>query len=78
MAIMQGVVIETYRDHLHVRDVGKRQRVIVHTSKANQFRPGERILIFYSGAMTMSIPPQITASKIIMLPGTGPLHSHHW
>lgn len=77
MAIMQGIVIEVRRDHLLVRDVGRRQRVIVHTSKARQFRPGDRVWILYSGAMTMSIPPQITALKIIALPGIVQRHDHH-
>lgn len=69
---MQGVVIESHRDHLLVRDCNKQQRVIVHTLHARQFRPGDRVWILYSGAMTMSIPPQITARKIVRLPGIGP------
>lgn len=69
---MQAVVLEVQRDRLLVRDCFGKQAVIVHTSNTRQFRPGNRIWILYSGVMTLSIPPQIHALKIIVLPGIGP------
>ena len=40
------------------------QQVLVHTPDACCFRAGERVCITYSGAMTRSDPPQITAESI--------------
>lgn len=73
---MQGAVIEFHRDRLLIRDCDRRQQVIVHTPHARKFRPGDRIWIFYSGAMTKSIPPQISAIKIVPLSGIGPRCGH--
>jgi len=52
---------------LLVCDCDTRQNVIVHTPAARCFCPGDCICIEYSGAMTMSIPPQITATCITNL-----------
>ena len=40
------------------------QEVVVHYDKACCFHVGERVCIYYSGAMTNSLPPQITATCI--------------
>ena len=40
------------------------QRVVVHSEDACCFCPGECVCISYNGAMTMSIPPQISACCI--------------
>lgn len=40
------------------------QEILVHTKYARCFRTGDRVRIEYSGAMTMSIPPQISAVHI--------------
>jgi len=50
--------------HLVVCDLCNNQEVLVHTDKACCFRVGDCVCIEYSGAMTMSLPPQITADKI--------------
>lgn len=66
---MQAVVIESGWDQLLVLDLDTRQQVVVHTPQARMFRPGEQVMIWYSGAMTNSIPPQITALRIQRVPG---------
>ncbi|MCI8538777.1 MAG: hypothetical protein HFF18_09000 [Oscillospiraceae bacterium] len=53
---------------LLVRDASNQQEVLVHTSySARCFSAGNRILIQFDGAMTPSLPPQISASGICML-----------
>lgn len=49
---------------LLVCDCETRQEVLVHTDRARCFSCGECVCIRYSGAMTASIPPQITAECI--------------
>lgn len=49
---------------LLVCDVCTCQEILVHTPRACCFSVGECVCIEYSGAMTMSIPPQITATDI--------------
>lgn len=63
-ALMRAVVLETQEDALLVRDCHTRQNVLVHTDSAGEFRPCDCVCIHYSGAMTMSIPPQISADEI--------------
>jgi hypothetical protein len=62
---MQGRVLRVQRDSLLVRDCRTGQNVQVNTNRARRFRMGQRVIIQYSGAMTMSIPPQISAEEII-------------
>ena len=50
--------------HLLVCDHSTHQEVLVHTDSACCFRCGECVCIHFSGAMTASIPPQITAACI--------------
>ena len=45
------------------------QDVVVFTANACRFRAGERILVEYSGAMAMSLPPQISADCIRRVSG---------
>lgn len=56
---------------LLVRDLCGCQEVLVHTSSACRFRPGQCVSITYSGAMTMSIPPQITAECVRLMNNCG-------
>ena len=49
---------------LLVCDCDACQEVVVHTRQARCFCPGDVVCIEYSGAMTMSIPPQISAQRI--------------
>ena len=62
--IMQARVLRVQRDNLLVRDCTTGQNVQVNTNRARRFRVGQRIIIQYNGAMTMSIPPQINATDI--------------
>lgn len=64
MVIMTATVLEVRHRSLLVRDRRTSQKVLVHTSLARLFRPGNIVRILYSGAMTRSIPPQITAIRI--------------
>lgn len=49
---------------LLVCDCSTKQEVVVHTNQARCFSSGDCVCIHFSGAMTMSIPPQITATCI--------------
>lgn len=62
--MMKALVLSVQWDHLLVMDLATRQNVRVNTRMAHQFCPGNILLIRYSGAMTMSIPPQISAQSI--------------
>ena len=62
--IMQARVLRVQRDKLLVRDCRTGQNVQVNTNRARRFRVGQRVIIQYNGAMTMSIPPQISAIDI--------------
>lgn len=61
---MCAVVCEVGCDVLLVCDLENDQQVEVHTNQARCFREGEQICICYDGAMTRSIPPQISACRI--------------
>ena len=67
MTTMIATVLEVRPDNLLVRDRRTSQEVLVHTSFARRFRPGDVVHILFSGAMTMSIPPQITAIRIFRI-----------
>ncbi len=58
---MNARVLEVGSDFLLVCDCSMGQKVLVQTPQAQCFCVGERICIEYNGAMTRSIPPQITA-----------------
>lgn len=61
---MCAVVLRVECHSLLVCDQEMRQEVVVHTQAVQCYLPGDRICIEYSGAMTASIPPQITATCI--------------
>jgi hypothetical protein len=65
---MNATVLETRNGSLLVRDNSNRQTVVVHTPMWRNFRRGDRVLILHRGIMTASIPPQITAIRIVRLP----------
>ncbi|HIS68935.1 MAG TPA: hypothetical protein IAA58_06165 [Candidatus Gallacutalibacter stercoravium] len=58
---MRARVLRVRNNSMLVYDQNGRQTVVVNTTEALRYRPGERVCILYSGAMTRSIPPQITA-----------------
>ena len=72
MMTMRATVLSTQRGRLLVFDQAMLQRVIVHARNACHFCVGDHVCIRYSGAMTMSIPPQITAISISRIPRFGP------
>ena len=57
-------VIGLQDGYLLVCDCSTRQEVLVRTSQACCFSCGDFVRIEYSGAMTMRLPPQISASSI--------------
>lgn len=59
--LMFATVLQVYGCELLVRDLTTSQEIIVHTMLASCFAVGENVSISYNGAMTLSIPPQITA-----------------
>ena len=56
---------------LLVCDLDTCQEVLVHTNDACCFRPGQCVCIQHSGAMTMSIPPQVSAACVKCIPCGG-------
>lgn len=69
---MQATILRVQPDTLLVLQHATFQRMLVHTPEACHFRVGDVVCIQYSGAMTFSIPPQITAINISILPRFGP------
>lgn len=61
---MCATVLRVCRCALCVCDHATSQEVMVHTPQSCCFHVGQQICIEFSGAMTMSIPPQITADCI--------------
>lgn len=68
---MQATILRVERDGLLVFEHNRAQRVWVHTSDARRFHVGNYVCIRYSGIMTMSIPPQISAESISIIPRFG-------
>ena len=68
MMTMCAVILEISDRRLLVRDSKTDQEIVVNTRCNCNFRVGDRIIIFYNGAMTMSIPPQINAIRIRKAP----------
>lgn len=67
--VMLAIVLRVDPGSLLVRDVSNNQEVRVNTRESQRFSQGDRVAIFYNGAMTASIPPQISAISIQKLPG---------
>ena len=61
---MCAVVCQVQDSFLLVCDQSSCQQVQVNTSCASCYSAGDRICIHYNGAMTNSIPPQISADCI--------------
>lgn len=68
MTTMCAEILEISENSLLVRDSRTRQEFIVNMRCNCNYRTGDRIIIIYSGAMTMSIPPQISAIRIRKVP----------
>jgi len=76
MVTMRANVLGVHNDRLVVFDHEMSQEVIVHTPQAHHFCVGDYILIQYSGIMTRSIPPQISATGISIIPRCRPRCGH--
>ena len=59
--VFQAEVLEVRNCQLLVCDCRTGQTVLVHTRRACCFSRGDCVEIEYSGAMTMSLPPQVSA-----------------
>lgn len=66
--VMNATVLEVSDCRLLVCDHKTSQKVIVNTRHAHCFCAGDRVCIEYNGIMTRSIPPQISADRIVKLP----------
>lgn len=76
MVAMRANVLSVHNNRLVVFDHDMSQEVIVHTPQAYRFCVGDYILIQYRGAMTASIPPQISATSISVIPRCRPRRGH--
>ncbi|MGI6269464.1 MAG: hypothetical protein ACOYKJ_02835 [Candidatus Howiella sp.] len=61
---MIAVVQKVRAGSLLVRNTADLQEVVANTNDTRCFRVGDVVSILYSGAMTMSIPPQISVIRI--------------
>ena len=61
-----ATVLEVNPDSLLVRD-NSGQEILVYTRNAQQFTPGDFVRIIYNGAMTLSLPPQISAIFVTLV-----------
>lgn len=68
MMRMCAEILEIGNKQLLVRDSKTDQEIEVNTRCNCNFRVGDKIIIFYNGAMTLSIPPQIGAIRIRKAP----------
>ena len=66
---MKARVLKVCPCELLVCDLCTDQKVLVRTPDACCFRPGQRVCVTYSGAMTHSLPPQITAQRVELMCG---------
>ena len=64
MTSMCARILDIDDDRLLVMDMRTKQEVAVNTDCKCGLEVGDRVNIFYNGAMTMSIPPQISAIRI--------------
>lgn len=65
--VMKARILRGGCCELLVCDLCNGREVLVHTDKACCFCPGQCVCIEYNGAMTMSIPPQISANCVRLL-----------
>ena len=61
-----ATVLDVNPDSLFVRD-NSGQEILVYAQNAQQFAPGDYVRIIYNGAMTLSLPPQISAIFVTLV-----------
>lgn len=61
---LNAMILEINPGRMLVRDLSNNNEVLVHYRNAGRFSRGDCVRITHTGAMTFSIPPQITAISI--------------
>lgn len=65
MVTMLATVVRAWGTQVLVRDNSNNQEVLVNTRcSTSNLDAGDQVRIVYNGAMTTSIPPQISAQSI--------------
>lgn len=64
MTTMCATVRQVQCCELLVCDHCTSEEVVVHSDQACHFCVGDQVCICYNGAMTFSVPPQISAARI--------------
>lgn len=64
---MHATVLEVRECDLLVCDHCNGQHVVVHTKDTCRFCRCDHVCIEYEGAMTASLPPQITATCVVLV-----------
>lgn len=67
--VMCATVLEVNNGSLLVRDSRTEQEVVVNTPCTCRIRVNDRVRIVYNGAMTNSLPPQISSRRIFRIHG---------
>lgn len=65
--VMIATVLRTDARGLLVMDMETGEEVFVNFGNASSFSPGDLVRITYTGTMTPSIPPQISATSVVLL-----------
>ena len=60
-------ILETEKNRILVMDLNTNQEVAINLQCGCKFKVGDMIQIVYNGMMTMSIPPQINAQRIMVI-----------
>lgn len=61
---MNAVILEIYDKRLLVRDEHTNQEYIVNLRRNRKLNVGDKVVIHYGEAMTLSLPPHISAVRI--------------
>ena len=65
MITMLGTVLQAWGSQVLIRDNSNGEQVLVNTNySTSNLSAGDQVRIQYDGAMTASIPPQISAMSI--------------
>lgn len=67
MTVITAKVLNIMPNQLLVRQRNTGQVILVHSPAAMRFRAAQIVQICYNGIMTRSLPPQITAERIVIL-----------
>ncbi len=61
---MNAVIVEIHDKRLLVRDEHTNQEYVVNLKRNRKFSIGDKLVIHYGEAMTLSLPPHISAVRI--------------